>query len=187
VQGADAPAKPNLHGYPCSYGNIDSAFLADSKAILPIIHPMKPLPLHCLSFLILGSCLFASEGATPEKPKPSPTAYTLDTCVTAFDPAKTEKTAVGYSFWFADRKLANGKTLKLSVVAPKSATHAPHHHPEDEFFFVLEGTAEFYLNGQTRTAGPMTSFYCPSNSEHGIRNVADTTLKYLVVKEYPAK
>jgi quercetin dioxygenase-like cupin family protein len=40
------------------------------------------------------------------------------------------------------------------VVRPHLATHAPHHHPEDEFFFILEGTAEVYLEGQWRTVGP---------------------------------
>ena len=29
-----------------------------------------------------------------------------------------------------------------------------------------------------------TSFYCPSNVEHGIRNTGDTELKYLVIKKY---
>jgi oxalate decarboxylase/phosphoglucose isomerase-like protein (cupin superfamily) len=33
-------------------------------------------------------------------------------------------------------------------------------------------------------AGPMTSFYCPSGSKHGIRNIGDTELKYLVIKKY---
>jgi oxalate decarboxylase/phosphoglucose isomerase-like protein (cupin superfamily) len=33
----------------------------------------------------------------------------------------------------------------------------------------------------------MTSFYCPSFSEHGIRNVGDTELKYLVIKKYDLK
>jgi mannose-6-phosphate isomerase-like protein (cupin superfamily) len=29
-------------------------------------------------------------------------------------------------------------------------THASHKHPEDEFFFVLEGKAEFYLEGKPK-------------------------------------
>ena len=70
------------------------------------------------------------------------------------------------------------------MVEPGKGTHAPHEHAEDEFFFVLEGTAEFHLNGETTVRGPMTSFYCPTGSKHGIRNVGDTDLKYLVIKEY---
>jgi quercetin dioxygenase-like cupin family protein len=49
---------------------------------------------------------------------------------------------------------------------------------------VLEGTAEFFLDGKTKVAGANSSFYCPSNVQHGIRNVGDTELKYLVIKKY---
>jgi quercetin dioxygenase-like cupin family protein len=111
-------------------------------------------------------------------------SYTIDNCVNIFDPAKIESTKVGYHYWFADKKFLDGRTLKMSVVAAGQATHPPHKHSEDEFFFVLEGTAEFYLDGRTKTAGPYASFYCPPSSEHGIRNVGDTELKYLVIKKY---
>lgn len=110
--------------------------------------------------------------------------YTIENCVTEFSMDKTIKTKAGYQFWFADADFIDGRTLKMSVVAPFSATHPPHKHIEDEFFFVLEGTAEFYLEGKTKIAGQYTSFYCPSNVEHGIRNVGDTELKYLVIKKY---
>ncbi|MGE4289664.1 MAG: cupin domain-containing protein [Salinivirgaceae bacterium] len=110
--------------------------------------------------------------------------FTLEHCVTEFSMDKVINTKVGYQFWFADRDFIDGRTLKMSVVAPHAATHPPHKHVEDEFFFVLEGTAEFYLDGKTKVAGPYTSFYCPSNVEHGIRNVGDTELKYLVIKKY---
>lgn len=110
--------------------------------------------------------------------------YSIENCVTTFTMDKTLKTNVGYQFWFADKNFIDGRTLKLSVVAAHSATHPPHKHAEDEFFFILEGTAEFYLDGKTKEAGPYTSFYCPSNVEHGIRNVGDSELKYLVIKKY---
>jgi mannose-6-phosphate isomerase-like protein (cupin superfamily) len=110
--------------------------------------------------------------------------YTINNCVNEFSMKDTVKTAVGYQYWFADKDFIDGRTLKLSVVAPHSATHPPHKHAEDEFFFVIEGTAEFYLDGKTKTAGPLTSFYCPSEIMHGIKNVGDTELKYLVIKKY---
>jgi mannose-6-phosphate isomerase-like protein (cupin superfamily) len=110
--------------------------------------------------------------------------FTIDNCVNEFSPARIESTTVGYQYWFVDRNFLDGRTLKMSVVKPHEATHAPHSHAEDEFFFVLEGKAEFFLNGKTRVAGPYTSFYCPPNSSHGIRNVGATTLKYLVIKKY---
>jgi mannose-6-phosphate isomerase-like protein (cupin superfamily) len=129
--------------------------------------------------LLLWSTVLASSSMQAGESK-----YTIDDVVNRFDPDRTEPTKVGYQYWFADTSFADGKTLKLSVVKPHQATHAPHVHAEDEFFFVLEGTAEFHLDGETAMGGPMTSFYCPSGSRHGIRNIGDTELKYLVIKKY---
>ncbi len=70
----------------------------------------------------------------------------------------------------------------MSVVKPNAQTHKPHFHKEDEFFFVIEGKAEFHLNGETKVVDKYATFYCPANSVHGIRNVGDTELKYLVIK-----
>ncbi|KFF03347.1 cupin domain-containing protein [Flavobacterium reichenbachii] len=109
--------------------------------------------------------------------------YTIENCVNHFEIDKAAKTKVGYQYWFADKNFTEENTLKMSIVEPGKSTHAPHHHPEEEFFYILEGTAEFYLDGKTKTAGPNTSFYCPPNAEHGIKNVGSTDLKYLVMKK----
>ena len=129
----------------------------------------------------------------PSAPATPPTAavppgprYSLDNLVNPFTMDRTEKTDAGYVYWFFDKQFAgNGKTLKLSVVHPHEASHAPHHHVEDEFWFVLEGKAEFFIDGKTRIVGPNTGMYAPSNVEHGIKNAGDTDLKYLVIKQYP--
>ena len=110
--------------------------------------------------------------------------YTIEDCINQFSMDKTERTKVGYQYWFADKDFIDGRTLKMSVVGPHSSTHSPHVHKEDEFFFVLEGTAEFYLAGKRKIVKPYTSLYCPSNVEHGISNVGDSELKYLVIKKY---
>ena len=136
------------------------------------------LPLLSLLLSPVAFCVGQQRGA--EKAK----KYTIENSVNEFDPSKVEKTQAGYQYWFADKEFIDGRTLKLSAVEPGKATHAPHRHPEDEFFFVLEGKAEFYLEGKTRVVGPNTSLYCPSNQEHGIRNAGDTMLKYLVIKKY---
>lgn len=110
--------------------------------------------------------------------------FNIDNCVNEFSMDGTQKTKVGYQYWFADKNFLDGRTLKMSVVEPGAATHPPHVHTEDEFFFILEGKAEFYLNGETKTAEAYASFYCPANLKHGIKNVGDSTLKYLVIKKY---
>lgn len=110
--------------------------------------------------------------------------YTIENSVNEFRMEKAEPTKVGYQYWFADRNFVDGRTLKLSVVEPGKSTHAPHTHADDEFFFVLEGKGEFYLDGKTKVVGPNTSLYAAPNQEHAIRNVGDTQLKYLVIRKY---
>ena len=113
--------------------------------------------------------------------------FSIENCVNHFEQEKAVKTKVGFQYWFIDKDFIDRNTLKMSVVEPRLSTHPPHRHIEEEFFFVLEETATFYLEGKTVTAGPYTSFYCPSNMEHGITNAGDTELKYLVMKKYQKK
>ncbi|MEN3324760.1 cupin domain-containing protein [Mariniflexile soesokkakense] len=139
------------------------------------------------SFLFLFTSLtICFSLSAQDKPETTPTEkkYSIENCVSELTMDKTIPTEVGYQFWFADKDFIDGRTLKMSVVAPGLSTHPPHKHVEDEFFFVVEGTAEFYLDGKTTVAGAYTSFYCPSWMEHGIKNVGDTQLKYLVIKKY---
>ena len=112
---------------------------------------------------------------------------TLKSCVNQFSPTHAESTKVGYQYWFIDKDFLDGRTVKMSVVKAHAATHAPHRHTEDEIFFVLEGNAEVFLNGETMVLHPYATFYCPSNSEHGMRNVGDAELKYLVLKKIEKK
>ena len=130
--------------------------------------------------LLSPAAVYMGRQRGAEKPR----KYTIENSVNEFDHVKVEKTPAGYQYWFADKEFVDGRTLKLTAVEPGKATHAPHRHSEDEFFFVLEGEAEFDLDGKTRTVGPNTSLYCPPNQEHGIRNVGARVLKYLVIKKY---
>jgi quercetin dioxygenase-like cupin family protein len=120
-----------------------------------------------------------------KKSTPANNKFTIDNCINKFNMEKTVKTSVGYQYWFIDQNfLEDGQTVKMSVVGPNQATHAPHKHPGDEIFYVLEGTAKFYLDGKTTTGGPNTTFYCPVGSEHGISNAGNKELKYLVIRKY---
>ena len=143
---------------------------------------MRTLAFSLLTLFVVGSV--SAQTGNPTAPDTAQKHYTIENCVNKFDVSRAESTQVGYQYWFVDKNFLDGRTVKMSVVAPRAATHPPHSHEEDEIFFVLEGNAEFFLDGHTRTAGPYTSFYCPPNSKHGIRNVGDTVLKYLVIKKY---
>jgi quercetin dioxygenase-like cupin family protein len=136
--------------------------------------------LAVLCLIQLSSAQEAAKNVVTGNPK-----YTFDNCINKFNMEKTVKTSVGYQYWFIPQDfLPDGQTVKMSVVGPNQATHAPHKHPGDEIFYVLEGTAQFYLDGKTTTGGPNTTFYCPVGSEHGISNASNKELKYLVIRKY---
>ncbi|MDD3321168.1 MAG: cupin domain-containing protein [Paludibacter sp.] len=141
---------------------------------------MKKIKFLFLLFSLCGLISAQTKDSTQTK-------WTIKNCVNQFSADKTVPTKAGYQYWFADKDFLNGRTLKMSVVKPHDATHPPHKHAEDEFFFILEGKAQFYLNGDSVIAEPYASFYCPSMVEHGISNVGDTELKYLVIKDYGAQ
>ena len=124
-------------------------------------------------------------GVTVARAVAPPPAYTLQNAVKTFSMDGINKTNVGYQYWFFDKMFAQGRTIKLSVVGPHLASHPPHQHDGNEFFFVLEGNAEFFLDGKTRVVGPQTAMYAAPQSLHGIKNAGDTELKYLVIKDYP--
>ena len=144
---------------------------------------IQKISLTLLSVLFLITLANAQEAA--KKTVPANNKFTIESCINKLQMDKVTKTSVGYQYWFVPEGfLPDGLTVKMSVVGPGKSTHAPHKHPGDEIFYVLEGTAQFYLNGKTVTAGPNTSFYCPENSEHGISNAGKTELKYLVMRKY---
>lgn len=144
----------------------------------------KPNSCRARIFRVCAATLFFCLIRVASADEQQTQSWTLANTVRSFDPALAESTKAGSQFWFVNKQDLNGRTLKLSIVAPGKATHPPHTHAEDEFFFILEGSAEFYLNGTTTSVGPLTSLYCPPHSMHGIRNNGDTDLKYLVIKKY---
>ena len=136
-----------------------------------------------LAFILLLHVVFICN-LSAQKRDSIPTKWNIDNCVNRFSRDKTTPTKAGYQYWFVDKDFIDGRTLKMSVVKPHDATHPPHKHIEDEFFFVLEGNAKFFLNSDSIVCGPYTSLYCPSMVEHGISNAGETELKYLVIKNY---
>lgn len=143
--------------------------------------------LTCIALISITQMAFSQANPIAREIPKDTAKYSIENCVNEFSMEGTKETSVGYQHWFVPKEFANGQTLKMSVVAPGKATHPPHKHSEEEFFFVLEGTAEFFLDGKTKQAGAYASFYCPSFSMHGIRNVGDVELKYLVIKKYEKK
>ena len=112
--------------------------------------------------------------------------FTIETCIREFSETAAEKTAQGWQFWFVPTDLSPTFNVKVTQVGPQSANHPPHAHPEEEIYYVLEGRAEFSLQGKTRIVGANSTMFCPPGMPHGIRNVAEAPLRYAVIKaNYP--
>jgi quercetin dioxygenase-like cupin family protein len=57
----------------------------------------------------------------------------------------------------------------------------PHvHHAEDEFFFILEGEANFLFDGKPIAGKPGTFLFLPRNLEHGFEVVGTAPCRMLV-------
>lgn len=144
---------------------------------------MKKFPPPIISAVIISFLFQQKVYAQKVVTVQEPVKYNIENCVNEFDLSKATQTKSGYQYWFADKNFTEENTFKMSIVEPGKSTHAPHRHPEEEFFYILEGKAAFYLDGKTVEVGSNTSLYCPPNSEHGISNAGDENLKYLVIKK----
>ena len=74
-----------------------------------------------------------------------------------------------------------GRFAMFTAITPPGGGPPPHIHAnEDEWFHVLEGRAEFFLDGVWTEAGPGTTVYMPKNSFHTFRNIGDGPLKQII-------
>ncbi|MDH5604814.1 MAG: cupin domain-containing protein [Cyclobacteriaceae bacterium] len=121
--------------------------------------------------------------AAIKKTGPKEYNYNIEDYINTLKESAVTTTQKGYQYWYVPKSMSNGKlNLKLSQVKAMEANHAPHQHPEEEIFLLIEGEAEFYLDGESRKVEANSSMYCPPNVMHGIRNTGKTPMKYLVIK-----
>ena len=114
--------------------------------------------------------------------------YTAENCIREFSQEDVKETKKGWQYWHVAKDLSPTFNFKISHVGPQSANHPPHTHPEEEIFYILEGTAKFSFNGETKIVGPKSTMFCPSDIPHGIGNAGDKPLTYAVIKaNYPAE
>ncbi|MCS6851124.1 MAG: cupin domain-containing protein [Gemmataceae bacterium] len=72
--------------------------------------------------------------------------------------------------------------LLVRVHMPPGQAHRFHRHPEmEEIIYVLEGTAEQWVEQQRRLLGPGDIAHIPKNVVHGTYNVGPTTLRFLAI------
>jgi quercetin dioxygenase-like cupin family protein len=70
--------------------------------------------------------------------------------------------------------------LGLNCLEPGQSQHAHVHGGQDKFYFVVEGTGEFEVGDEARTAGEGMVVWAPAGVTHGVTNTSDRRLVLLV-------
>jgi quercetin dioxygenase-like cupin family protein len=90
--------------------------------------------------------------------------------------------------WLCRPGLVEAEQLLLvRVHMPPGKAHAFHRHPEmEEIIYILEGTAEQWVDREKRILGPGEIAHIPRDVVHGTYNIGQQTLRFLAILS-PAK
>ena len=84
------------------------------------------------------------------------------------------------SFHLTGEETGGAYTMFVNVTAPGGGPPPHRHEHEDEWFYVLEGRAEFFQDGVWTEVPAGTSVFMPRGSVHAFRNAGDTPLRQII-------
>lgn len=84
------------------------------------------------------------------------------------------------TFMLTGEETGGRYTMFLSEAAPGCGPPLHWHEVDDEWFFVLDGKAEFYKEGEWTEVPPGTAVFIPHGCIHSFRNAGDTPLKQII-------
>lgn len=70
----------------------------------------------------------------------------------------------------------------VTTLKAGEAPHGAHHHPDEEFVLVKEGTLDVTIKDAVTRVGPGDFVFVASDDEHGWRNVGRTSATYYVMR-----
>ena len=73
-------------------------------------------------------------------------------------------------------------SVHVTTIKPGEASHPAHRHPDEEIIIVKEGALDVTINGKTDRASAGSIIFFASNDLHGMRNAADTSTSYYVIR-----
>ncbi len=71
--------------------------------------------------------------------------------------------------------------MHITTLKPRTASHAPHTHPNEEMVIVREGTLQAHVNGKETVVGPGSVLFFASMQPHAVQNIGDTLATYHVI------
>lgn len=72
-------------------------------------------------------------------------------------------------------------TSGVAECPPKNGHLCKHRHAQDEIYYIIEGIGEMSIDGEKSQVKKGSAIYIPGNSEHGISNIGEDTLKWFYV------
>jgi mannose-6-phosphate isomerase-like protein (cupin superfamily) len=71
-------------------------------------------------------------------------------------------------------------TLFQEITPPQGGPPLHYHKNEDEHFFVIEGRASFYRDGEWTEAPAGSAVFMPKGQVHSFKNVGDTPMRQII-------
>jgi XRE family transcriptional regulator, regulator of sulfur utilization len=71
--------------------------------------------------------------------------------------------------------------MHITTLNPRTASHPPHTHPNEEMVIVKEGTLQAHVNGKEIVVGPGSVLFYASMQPHAVQNIGDTPATYFVI------
>lgn len=80
--------------------------------------------------------------------------------------------------------VVDGERISIGLIRiPPGDIIASHHHPNEEWLYILEGSVQMNIGGKGYTAQPGSAIYAPSNIVHGGKAGPDRELVFLAIKD----
>ena len=74
-------------------------------------------------------------------------------------------------------------SVKQELMPPNTKEQLHHHNQAQQFFFILKGTATFYIDGRKQTVNEKQGISIMPKSKHYIANESNTELEFLVISQ----
>jgi quercetin dioxygenase-like cupin family protein len=111
------------------------------------------------------------------------TAGPLDSTAWQWSALKPHKTEVGERREVVQLPTRTLDELEMHITTlnPRTTSHPPHTHPNEEMVIVKEGTLQAHVNGKEIVVGAGGVLFYASMQPHGVKNIGDTPATYYVI------
>ncbi|MDA8049353.1 MAG: cupin domain-containing protein [Rhodospirillales bacterium] len=101
-----------------------------------------------------------------------------------FELAKVDPIKGGPDYSSVFGPCIEGERMMVALMRMPAGTGAePHFHPNEQWIFVLEGTAEAVVGGRHKRVTPGLAVYIPANTVHQMRATPDADVLFFTCKD----